>query len=81
MITLYNRKDTNESLGENEEKHSTGKTHQRQICAATENITGGPQGLGVLSVDFQLKRLEIIFQPSLEGGVKGKNSLLDQSMK
>lgn len=39
MITLYNRKNTNESLGENE-KHSTGKTHHRQICRATENMTG-----------------------------------------
>lgn len=39
MITLYNRKNTNESLGENE-KHSTGKTHHRQICRATKNMTG-----------------------------------------
>lgn len=78
---LYNRKNTNESLGENEENHSTGKTHQRLICKATENITGCQEDLCVLFVDFQLKRLEIIFQLSLEGRVKRKNSLPNQYVK
>lgn len=82
MITLCNRKNTNESLGENEERHSYGKTHQRQICKATENTTDCQQGLCVLFGDFQVKWLEIIFQSSLEGGVKGEGSSLPgQSMK
>lgn len=78
MVTLYDRKNTNESLGKNEKNHTTGKTHQRQICKATENMTGCQEDLCVLFVDFQLKWLEIVFQLSLEGRVKRKNSLRNQ---
>ena len=57
------------------EKH----THEH-ICKATENITECPQDLCVLFGNFQVKGLENIFQPSLEGGIKRKNSPPGQSM-
>lgn len=52
MITFYIRKNTNESLGENEEKQSSENTHQKQIFKATENITGCQEDLCVLFGDF-----------------------------
>lgn len=62
-------------------KMKKGTVLEKHICKATENTTKCQQGLCVLFGDFQVKWLEIIFQPSLEGGVKRESSLPGQSMK